>query len=103
MNAASLWYGMPVELRKCGRLWHLRLVIAPIFSAQAGPPIRFMSMTVNDPDALLAAARGDVLAWVGVRQPGDYASNEALADAFCRLLQPDTDLELRTVRNPSSF
>jgi hypothetical protein len=60
-------------------------------------------MTVNDPDALLASAREDVLAWVKVRQPGDYASSAALADAFCHLLQPDTDLELRTVRNPSSF
>ena len=60
-------------------------------------------MTANDPDAPLAAAREELLAWVNVRRPGIYANNGELADTFCQLLQPDTDLELRTVRNPSSF
>ncbi len=61
------------------------------------------SMTANDPDALLAQARAEVLAWVQVRRLGAYSSNLELANAFCELLPPDTDLELKTVRNPSSF
>ncbi len=60
-------------------------------------------MTASDPNAPLAQAREELLAWVKVRRPGTYATNGELADAFCQLLQPDTDLELRTVRNPSSF
>lgn len=60
-------------------------------------------MTAHDPDACIAVAREEILAWVNVRQPGAHATNLELAEAFCRLLQPDTDLELRTVRNPSSF
>ena len=59
-------------------------------------------MTANDPDALLAQARAEVLAWVNVRRPGGYATDVELADTFCQLLPPDTDLELKTVRNPSS-
>ncbi len=59
-------------------------------------------MTVNDPDAPLKFAREELLAWVKVRRPGTYETNGELADAFCQLLQPDTDLELKTVRNPSS-
>ena len=59
-------------------------------------------MTANDPDAPLAFAREELLPWVKVRRPGTYETNGELADAFCHLLQPDTDLELKTVRNPSS-
>jgi hypothetical protein len=61
------------------------------------------SMTVHDPNIPLAVAREELLAWVKVRRPGAYATNAELADAFCQLLPPDTDLELRTVRNPSSY
>lgn len=60
-------------------------------------------MTANDPNPSLSLAREELLAWVRVREPGAFATNGELADAFCRLLPPDTDLELRTVRNPSSF
>ena len=60
-------------------------------------------MTANDSDAPLTVAREELLAWVNVRRPGGYGTNAELADAFCELLQPDTDLELKTVRNPSSF
>jgi len=59
-------------------------------------------MTASDPDAPLAFAREELLAWVKVRRLGTYETNGELADAFCQLLQPDTDLELKTVRNPSS-
>jgi len=60
-------------------------------------------MTAYDPDALIVTAREELLAWVTVRRPGAYPTNAELAEAFCHLLQPDTDLELRTVRNPSSL
>ena len=59
-------------------------------------------MTADNLEAALAMAREEVLAWVNVRRPGVYATNAELAEAFCQLLQPDTDLELKTVRNPSS-
>ena len=64
--------------------------------------MRFHSMTANHTDVPLATAREELLAWVNVRQPGTYSTNGELADTFCQLLPPDTDLELRTVRNPSS-
>lgn len=60
-------------------------------------------VTADNIETLIATAREELLAWVHVRRPGAYATNEELADAFCDLLQPDVDLELRTVRNPSSF
>ena len=61
------------------------------------------SMTANNPEAPIAVAREELLAWVNVRRPGIYATNAELADAFCQLLQPDTDLELRSVWNPSAL
>jgi hypothetical protein len=84
------------------------VVVASHFLVKNPPPaaVKFCEsgyMTANDPDALLALARAEVLAWVNVRRPGRYSANAELADAFCELLPPDTDLELRTVRNPSSF
>lgn len=59
-------------------------------------------MTTSDPEVLVARAREDLLAWVRVRRPGAYETNAELAEAFCELLRAETDLELRTVRNPSS-
>jgi hypothetical protein len=59
-------------------------------------------MILEDPDLLVAAARQEVLAWVQPRSPGWHASNAELAAAFVRLIAGKTDLELRTVRNPSA-
>lgn len=59
-------------------------------------------MTVDDRDILLAQAREELLSWVQVRRAGEFVSNAELADAFCDLIKPETDLELKTVRNPSS-
>ena len=52
-----------------------------------------VGMTANDPDALLAQARMEILAWVNVRRSGAYATNAELADAFCELLPADADLD----------
>ena len=59
-------------------------------------------MTLEEPDLQIATAREDVLAWLQPRQSGAYDSNAELADGFLRFIASETDLDLRTARNPSA-
>ncbi len=51
----------------------------------------------------ITLSRAVVLAWVCRELPGNYATNEELAKAFCSMLPPDAELELQTTRNPSAL
>jgi hypothetical protein len=60
-------------------------------------------MTDDHPSNALFTARLTVLAWVMRTKPGNYQTNEELADAFCSTLPADLGLELQTTRNPSAL
>jgi len=59
-------------------------------------------MELDEYDLRIAAARAEVLAWLQRRKPGWYDSNGELAAGFASFIAGKTDLEVRTVRNPSS-
>jgi hypothetical protein len=59
-------------------------------------------MALDECDLQITAARAEVLAWLQRRKPGWYDANGELALGFARFVAGQTDLELRTVRNPSS-
>jgi len=57
----------------------------------------------ENPEETITLSRAVVLAWVCRQRPGNYATNEELARAFCSMLPPDAELELQTTRNPSAL
>lgn len=57
--------------------------------------------TIDEP--AVSAARMEVLSWLIEQQFGFYESNEELVTGFMRIVSEQTDLELRTQRNPSAL
>ncbi len=73
----------------------LKLALGAVYANKAG-------MFIEEVDLEIAAARESVLRWLKERTSGWYESNAQVAEAFVREVAEETDLELRTVRNPSA-
>jgi hypothetical protein len=59
-------------------------------------------MAVIDHNSAIVSARSEVLSWLLGKQFGFYKSDAELVKGFTSLVAQETDLELRTRRNPNS-